>query len=345
MNLLPVEEREFARYLSYYDFSSYIQDKTFLITGAKGICGSGVIQWLLAENALHNANTKIIASTRNPAAIPSYAENQNQISFCQFGKEVEACQGVKIDYIIHMASSTQNSFFQSNPVEALRVIVDATESMLEIASRNPGCSMLYLSSEEVYGITNSDMPVSEQYVGAIDSLNTRSCYPLGKKVAELLCFTYAAEYGTNVKIIRPSSIQGLFQRYGEERLVNEILRCIIEKKNLEMKSAGYTKKCIIYTLDVVSAIFTVLFKGETGQAYNATNPNTFMTVRDLAANMFKKFAPDITAMFPKADASVVEGYLPKRSIIQDISKLKKLGWEPRTNLEQIFAIDIQRFTK
>ena len=60
-----------------------------------------------------------------------------------------------------------------------------------------------------------------------------------------------------------------------------------------MKSDGLTKKCMLYSLDAISAIFTVLLKGENGEAYNASNPDTFLTVRDLADRVFQKFNPSI----------------------------------------------------
>lgn len=343
MILSGIEEREFNRYLQRYDFKEYIYGKTFLITGCKGLVGSGIIKWLLLEHKKNDANVTIIASTRYPKDVPDYIESVDNIEFCKFGDEKEYCKDRHIDYIIHAASPTENTFHKAHPVESLRVIVDETEKMLEIACDNPGSSLIYLSSEEVYGLPNNEEAVDETYVGAIDSLTCRSCYPLGKKVAELLCHNYFVEYGVNVKIIRPTVIHGLLQPYSEQRVVNEILRCVVESKNLVMKSAGLTKKCLMYSLDAISAVFTVLFKGKNGEVYNASNPNTFLTVKDLANYVFGKFNPDICIEFSGADTSVSDGYLPQRSLLQKVDKLKNLGWEILTDLEYIYEVDIERF--
>lgn len=344
MKLSPIEKSELDRYLSCYDFSASLKDKTFLITGSKGLCGTGVIKWLLAENCLRGTNVKIIASTRDPKDVPAYIELCDNIVFCEFGREAEACRGTQVDYIIHMACPTQRSFLRSNPVETLCIMTETTKTVLDIASQNSGVSMVYLSSEEVYGITDLSAPVSEQYVGAVNSLDVRSCYPLGKKAAELLCHSHSAEYGTDVKIVRFPTIQGLLQKYGEEHITSEVLRCVMEKKDLVLRSDGSTKKCIIYLLDAVSAIFSVLFYGAKGEAYNASNPETFMTVKDMAAQLFAKFSPQVRVVFPEKDSATSEGYLPRRSLVQDISKIQKLGWEPKTGLERIYEIDIRRFT-
>ena len=99
----------------------------------------------------------------------------------------------------------------------------------------------------------------------------------------------------------------------------------------------------MYSLDAISAVFTVLFKGKNGEVCNASNPDTFLTVKDLANYVFSKFNPDICIEFSGEDTSVTEGYLPQRSLVQKVDKLKNLGWEILTDLEYIYEVDIERF--
>lgn len=343
MKISDLEYREFSKYRGLYDFSGEIRGKTFLITGSKGIVGSGIIKWLLLENRKSHADLHIIASTRNPDEKPEYLEKDDPVTFCAFGSEPDFCRDWKIDYIIHAAASTDNSFHNSHPVESLLVILEGTEKALDIARRNPDCKLIYLSSEEVYGIPDTEEPLLETRVAPIDSLNRRSCYPLGKKTSELLCYSYFAEYGVQAKIIRPTGILGLLQKYQTERVASEILRCIVENRNLVLKSAGLTKKCVLYSLDAIAAVFTVLFYGEPGEAYNATNPRSFMTVRDLAERMFGIFRPNLSIEYQESDTSIQEGYLPMRSLLQSNEKIAALGWRPMTDLDHIYKIDLLRF--
>ena len=233
--------------------------------------------------------------------------------------------------------------FKKQPVEALHTIVNGTKGILEVQRKQPSCSLIYLSSEEVYGTPKDKEAIPESFVGRIDSLNTRSSYPLGKKTAELMCRAYFEEYGLDTKIIRPTVIIGLYQPYDSVKIEAEILRCIVENKDLYLKSSGTTKKTVIYTLDTISAVFTVLFKGESGQAYNATNPQTFNSVRDSASLLFQKFNPNCKIVFPEQDTSSALGYLPERAMLEDISRIESLGWKPMTSLEMIFRNEIQRF--
>lgn len=324
-----------------FKFTDYIRNKIILITGSNGMTGTGIIRWLLLENEINNANCHIIASTRHPESLPDYIQENDNISYCMFGKEEDAVKDKNVDYIIHAAAPTGRAFFISKPYETIRIIIDGTERMLEIAKEKKS-SMVFLSSVEAYGIPNSSEPLKESYVGAVDSLDIRNGYPMGKKAAEFLCYSACKEYGVNVKIVRPSSIQGLLQPYEEQRIFNELLRCIVEGKNLVMKSDGMSKKSIVYTLDAVSGILISLFKGEAGEAYNITNTATFLTMRDLAETLFSKFNPKLKVEYC-IEPSSKTGYLPHLEFTQDVTKLKKLGWEPQTDLLHMYQIDLERF--
>lgn len=343
MKLTTIERAELVRYIGYFDIIDDIKEKTFFITGCNGMTGTGIIKWLLLENELHNANVSIIASTRHPEIVPDYIEPSDNISFCKFGSEDTFVQGKHIDYIIHAAAPTGRDFFVNHPFETISVIVNGTEKMINIAKLNPGSKMLFLSSLEVYGLPNETEPVKESYVGAIDSLNIRNSYPLGKKAAEFLCYSAAKEFGTHITIARPSAIQGLFQPYSVQRVFNELLRCIIEGNNLVMKSDGSSKKSIVYTMDAISAIFLILFKGNSGEAYNVTDPATFMSVKELTEFLFKRFNEKLFIEYDIQDVAKT-GYLAHLSFTQDVEKLKALGWEPKTSLEDMYRIDIERFT-
>ena len=342
MKLTVLEQQEYEKYTREYDFSEYLKNKTILITGSKGIIGSGLIRWILLENEKRGNNTHIIASSRNPERVPEYIDERDNISFCKFGEENQITE--KIDYIIHTAAPTSNKVFKEQPVESLRTIIDGAEMVLDLAKRQEKCSVIYLSSEEAYGTPTATEPVKESFVGAIDSLNVRNCYPLGKKASELLCKAYFEEYGLNVKIIRPTVILGLYQPYDSVKVEAEILRCIMENKNLYMKSNGMTRKCVIYTMDALSAVLTVLFKGEAGEAYNATNPDTYETVKDRAYKAFEKFNPNVTIEFAEQDTSMASGYLPQRALQEDITKINALGWQPLASMDDIYEIDLKRFS-
>lgn len=341
MILSCLEENEYERYTKEFNFTAFIKNMTFLITGSGGMTGRAIIKWLLYENRVHNTNAKIYASTRQPDNIPDYIEQNDNIELCEFGKEEEFIGDADVDYIIHAASPTEREFFINYPVETFKIIINGTEKMLELCKKKEATFIL-LSSVEVYGPVDSTEPVKECVSGSIDSLNIRSGYPMGKKGAEFLSYSYFKEYDCDTKIARISAIQGLYQDYNEQRIFNDITRCILENKNLVMKSTGMSKKSIVYTLDAVSGIFTILFKGNKGEAYNITNPETFITMKELAEEMFSTFNPQLKIEY-SITSETNTGYLPYLALVQSIEKISNLGWKPITCLKRIYEIDINRW--
>lgn len=341
MILSEVELSELSKYIEKTRIYKEISNCSILITGANGMLGTGIIKWIVYMNEKYNTNISIYASTRDTNNVPSFYEKKDNITWCSFGREEITIKDRNIDYIVHGAAPTSREFFINSPVETFRVIVDSTERLLDFARKQTNCRFLLLSSMDIYGAIDSDVPVSEDYVSSIDPNNTRSGYPLGKKASEYLCHAYCREYGIDALAIRLSSVQGLFQKYDEPRIFNEILRCLVEKKNLVLKSQGNSKKCFLYTLDAISAIFKILIHGKKDEVYNTTNPESYITIRELAELIFSELNPELQVEYDIQD-NTLTGYLPELSFVQDNSKIEKLGWKPEKNIIEIYRTDLKR---
>lgn len=336
MRLSALQKKELERYFNIYSFKNLLKNSTFLITGSKGLVGTALIQWLLYENEIHNTNISIIASTRNPDKFHDFIDITDKIEYCKFGEEWSYTKDRKIDFIVHAAAEPNNSYHLIKPINTLDVIVNATENILRITEKQKS-NLIYLSSEAVYGHVDLDYPIKENYIGAIDSLDLHNTYALGKATAEMYCKAYSVEKSLNIKILRPAVIQGLYQSYDMYPINAEILRCLVEDRNIVFKSDGQTKKCIVYSLDVVTAILFLLKSGKSGEAYNVTNPDTYMSVKEWAQICVDSFNPKIKIVLNNSSDSA------RRRVIQDIEKLSNLGWSPQTDFLQIFKVDFERF--
>ena len=81
MKLTDLERSEFLHWIENFRFTDFLKNKTFVVTGAKGIMGQGIIKWILLENELHGTNSRIIALTRTPAEIPEYIQAGDSIEY------------------------------------------------------------------------------------------------------------------------------------------------------------------------------------------------------------------------------------------------------------------------
>ena len=167
--------------------------------------------------------------------------------------------------------------------------IEGTKATLDFALENKAQSFVYLSTMEVYGSPSTDEKIYEDHSTNIDTMNPRSSYPEGKRAAECLCTAYYKQYGLNTKVVRLTQTFGEGISYDDTRVFAEFTRCIIENKDIVLHTKGETKRNYLYVGDAVTAIFTVLEKGEPSQAYNAANENTYCSIYEMAQMVVQEF--------------------------------------------------------
>ena len=331
------------RYLIAFPVWNDLREKSILITGGKGTIGTALIHLLLAANKEYNLGLQLHVSTRNPAILPDYIENSDPVVWIQNGDEEAALTSESINYIIHAACPTDRNFFKEHPATTYLTIIHDTERMLSIANKKKA-TMLYFSSDAEFGSIGSSEPIGDDYYGPLDPLNPRSCYPLGKKSSVYLCCSSAQEFGIDVKTIRLSIVTGLFQRYDDPKVMSYFLRCLHEGEKIVLHTTGETKKQLIFSFDAATACLYVLLYGITGKVYNATNPEVCMTIREYAEYLSKEYGNDKTKVVYEFLDENTTGFAAPSQLEMRIDGLTDLGWRPLVGLDEIFQIDLRRFS-
>ena len=70
-----------------------------------------------------------------------------------------------------------------------------------------------------------------------------------------------------------------------------------------------------------------------------------MRIKDCAERLFALYNPRIAVETADKDISLESGYLPRRSVLLDVTKLKSLGWRALADMEHIYSVDIEHFGK
>ena len=262
--------------LNDFDMSVF-KNKTFLITGATGLIGKLCVKSLLASNM----NIKVIALVRNLEKAKTLLGEHENLSLIVQDILTPITITNSIDYIIHGASTTSSKDFVEKPVETILTAIEGTKNILEFAKINNTKSIVYLSSLEVYGVQDEENITEDKY-GYIDILNPRSSYSEGKKLAETLCVSYCKEYNLPIKIARLSQTFGAGVLYDDNRVFAQFAKSIINKENIILHTKGETKRNYCYTSDAITGIFTILYKGSNGEAYNVANKETYISILDMA---------------------------------------------------------------
>ncbi len=318
-----------------------LRGSAVLVTGATGLIGSQTVRALACCNRLRGASIRVVAMARSEEKarrVFGPLLERGDVTLLLGNVDQPLSAPMEVDYIIHGASATSSKYFVSHPVETIRTAIDGTAHVLELAREKAVKGFLYLSSLEVYGTVAPDAGfVREDCYGYLDPLSVRSSYSEGKRMVECLCASYAAEYGVPVKIARLSQTFGAGVAYDDGRVFAEFARCAMEGRDIVLHTPGRTVRTYCYTGDAVSALLYILTKGETGQAYNVTNMDTAVSIRQMAELVCRAFPQagiSVTCDTPE-DISAF-GYNPEMVIKLDSAKLQSLGWRARVGLEDMY---------
>ncbi len=306
-----------------------LQDATILVTGATGLIGTSFIKALDYANTVKKLNIKILALVRNEAkAVKRFAEiiPYGMIRFIEGNVESLPVIEEKVDYILHAASQTASKEFVQHAVETIETTVLGTFNLLKLAKKIHCKGFVYLSSMEVYGYPKKGHKVMENESCALVPLDTRNSYPVGKVMSEAMCYAYAREYNIPAMICRLTQTFGPGVHYNDNRIFAYFGRCVKEKKNIVLKTKGETERCYLYTVDAVTAILTVMLKGEPGQAYNVADESTYCSIAEMAERVATDSGIQVEYDIQDAEAN---GFLQTLFMDLDTTLLRGLGWQPQ----------------
>ena len=327
---------------------NFLSNKSILITGATGLIGSQIVKTLLLFNDKCNANIDIIGVARNVEKADNVFGNWRSrkdlsMLFTDITKEIIFEKG--IDFIIHGANTTLSKEYVDKPVETAQTIINGTDNILKFAVIQNIKSMIYLSSMEMYGIPDEKCScMHENMAGYIDTLNVRSSYSEGKRMAETLCACYCKEYGVPVKVARLAQVFGADVSFKDNRVFVQFAMSAIKQKDIVLHTKGESYGNYCYTRDAVVAILMLLNRGMNGEAYNVVNEATNMKIKDMAEMVTDKIANgDIDVIYDIPDAAMKYGYAPDVALKLSSEKTNKLGWKSEVGLEEMYRRMIQSF--
>lgn len=303
--------------------------KCILITGATGMICSAVAEILFYLNKEKSADIQIVLAGRNKDRMKErfhcFIEGKDY-TFCQYDATSDTPLNIKTDYFIHGASNADPGKYAKEPVETMLANIIGLNTLLKSALVNQTKRLLYISSSEIYGRKEEKRPYKEDDYGFVDILNPRASYPSSKRATETLCSAYSAEYGLDTVIARPGHIYGPTITDSDSRASAQFTRKAKAGEDIIMKSSGSQLRSYCYTLDCASAILTVLINGKSGEAYNISNPNSIVTIREMAEALAK--AGNVNIVFENPSDIEKRNYNLMDNSSLNSDKLLELDWKP-----------------
>ena len=302
-----------------------------LVTGATGFIGSLCIETLLATGI----PMQVYAMVRDRAKAELLFGDRVAYLVGDVREPLPA--DAAFDYIVHCASNTNSKMMVEKPVDTLEISAAGTMHILECAKNSAAKSVVYVSSMEVYGVTEeSRNPVTEDVLGYIDVLSPRSSYSEGKRISECLCAAFYHQYQVPVKIVRLALTMGPGIPLTDNRVSMQFARSAIEGKDIVLHTEGRTVSNFCYATDCLRGIFTVLLSGADGEAYNICNDRETRSIREIAELVANRIAGGAIRVVYDVPTENVFGYAPAVVLRLCSDKLRNLGWKPDVGMEEAY---------
>ncbi len=310
---------------------------SFLITGATGYIGSMLIKKLAEFTDMH-----ITALVRNKEKAVAMLPPSVMLLEADLTDDM-AMRAIigRYDYLVHCAAITESKTMIDHPVEVIDSIVRATQNVCELAKRTQIKSMVFLSSMEVYGAiecTDGHLCTeAEAGRGYIDICNVRSCYPLGKRMAENICYCYLKEYGLPIKIARLAQTFGKGVLRGDHRVFAQFADCVRKSENIILHMTGESVGNYCDIEDAIEGLLMILYHGENGEAYNIVNEACTMKIREMAELVADQIAGGAIHVRYEIPKENIYGYAADTGLRLSGEKLRALGWKPTKGLYEMYC--------
>jgi len=305
--------------------------KRVLVTGGAGFLGSFLCERLLAEgcdvvcvdNFYTGTKRNIIHLMKNP-----YFELiRHDITFPLY---------LEVDEIYNLACPASPIHYQNDPVQTTKVNVHGSINMLGLAKRLRA-KILQASTSEVYGDPTIH-PQTETYWGNVNCIGRRSCYDEGKRCAETLFFDYYRQHKINIRVVRIFNTYGPRMHPNDGRVVSNFIIQALNNRDITVFGEGTQTRSFCYVDDLIDGMIRMMnAPNDFAGPVNIGNPNEF-TIMELAEKIIA---------LTGATSKIVYRPLPEDDPLQrrpniDLAK-KRLGWEPKTQLDKGLKRTIEYF--
>ena len=311
-----------------------LNGKTVLVTGATGMLALYVTWLLLYLHEHEGVSVSVVALCRNPPKAEHYYDSYVGKPYFHLLTQ-DVCDPIEyngaVDYIFHLAGNASPHFINTDPVGIMKCNMVGTMNVLEMARKKHTAKVVFASTREVYGANEEAELLDEKAFGTLDPLDDRSCYPESKRAAETLLKSYYLQYGVDFNTIRIAHAYGPTMKLENDgRVMADLMGDVVAGRDIVLKSNGEAIRAFIYITDAVLGMFTVLFKGKVGKAYNLSNETEPVSIKNLA-QLLASTRSDKT-IHVLINGGDQKGYCAYRRTALDTTAIEQLGWQPQVAL-------------
>jgi nucleoside-diphosphate-sugar epimerase len=246
----------------------------FFITGGTGFFGTWLLESFVRANDTLGLEMRATVLTRDSAAFAQKAPHlaaRGDLAFHQGELRTFAFPAGRFTHLIHAAADTAVWTKNESAAGLIERISEGMRHLLDFAAAAGVRNFLHVSSGAVYGPQPAALThVPEDCPGLADPLPAGAAWAEGKRVAEQLCLTHAAKHGYSLKIARCFAFVG--PHLDENYAIGNFTRDALNGRPIQVTGDGTPHRSYLYAADLAIWLWTLLFAGAPGRAYNVGSP-------------------------------------------------------------------------
>jgi nucleoside-diphosphate-sugar epimerase len=273
-----------------------LRNNRIFITGGTGFFGCWLLETFAWINDRLNLNAMAVVLTRDPERLREQAPHLAGHRGIQLHvgdiRDYRFPEG-SFTHVIHAATEASAILNTQQPELMLDTIVRGTARCLQFAARSGARKFLLTSSGAVYGTQPPELThTPETFAGSPDVLLAGSAYGEGKRIAELQSVLASRTGKLEAKIARCFAFAGPYMKLDQHFAIGNFMLDALQGGPIVVKGDGTPLRSYLYASDLMTWLWTILFRGETCRAYNVGSEDA-VSVAELARLVAKLSSPDI----------------------------------------------------
>jgi nucleoside-diphosphate-sugar epimerase len=308
-----------------------------LLTGGSGFVGKWMLQ--TAKIAQENSATQIeiVVPTRQLAAdhvqkaIAIGCPNVSWVEGDFLNSQLDLGQ---IDMITHAATPASAQLNAENPVEMLRINVEAMKAVLRYAGNNQ--PLLFTSSGAVYGTQPQSVShIAEGEFEPKPPANQLNAYAQGKQIAEQLCREAGKNGQCSPIIARLFAFGGEYLPRDTHFAIGNFIQNALDRQPIAIQGDGRARRSYLHGADMATWLWSALAHGQTTSPFHIGSEQSVsilelaQTVATVSSEVLN-YIPEITVAKEIDLSESVHQYVPANS--ETRTALRVSEWTSLTEL-------------
>ncbi|MEI8361197.1 MAG: NAD-dependent epimerase/dehydratase family protein [bacterium] len=232
-----------------------------------------------------------------------------------------------IQEIYNLACPTSPKHFNEQLIDNLLANSYAVKNSLDVALKY-SAKYLHFSTSVVYGHNRDGRgKLSEEYMGVVDFVSSRSAYDEGKQFAETMVINYRRVYNLDAKIMRLFRTYGPRMKLNDNQMIPDFVSNALDDKDLIIFGDEKFSSSLCYVSDVVDAAMKMIQKPS-------------VEILNIGSDIDVSFTNIAKKIINLTDSKSAIKHQPEIFFVSnlplpDISKaLDQLGWLPIVTLDK-----------